>query len=460
MFGLTISKMIVNSKVQTGRGYWNLEKTGVGEEESLSTSYTSTLNAGLYFFTITHPNVSYPFTVSRFCLPFMYSVSVGPSNGQPFVSSVSPPGSRFVNPSLPLTIGVTFSEDVYYANKKLSNTYYSPLLQFFYLKNGPLQYIYPSSASADAPNFYVTFNTNFQTGQTYTLKATPGILVDSDGNSAYLLTDYSYSMSDTNCSSHGTFDSGVCFCCNGYDGDQCERCADGFAATNLPSQPLVCSQKTGNICTVATCGCNPAVSYGACFGHCQSLGTCNDNNGSCTCNLGYAGAHCEMCATGYEDYANGCKRTSGCSCVRGTCKDNVCQCPDHWTGLTCDECASGWGGSDCADPVNGQSTGTDPFHKFESTLKGLTVFGIIVATVAVLSTIAILVYKRLRPGTGYTKLNTSEMRDFDNQDEFLEKDEFLEDDDEETGKRRDKDEEPEIEEPKKEVKKEEKLLDL
>lgn len=63
---------------------------------------------------------------------------------------------------------------------------------------------------------------------------------------------------------------------------------------------------------------------------------------------------------------------------------------------------------------------------------------------------------------GYTKLDTSELNDI-TRDDFLEKDEFPETEDEESGSRRkDKDEDepvPSKEEPK-EVKKEEKLLDL
>lgn len=137
----------------------------------------------------------------------LYSVSVGPSNGQPYVSSVSPPGSRFVNPSAPLTIAFTFSEALFNSNKQLSNTYYSPLVSFFYLQlqNGT-KYVYPSSSAADDPIYYVTFTSNFVSGQRYLLKATPGVLTDSDGNSAQLLTDYVFAMSDTNCSNHGTFD--------------------------------------------------------------------------------------------------------------------------------------------------------------------------------------------------------------------------------------------------------------
>lgn len=63
-------------------------------------------------------------------------------------------------------------------------------------------------------------------------------------------------------------------------------------------QPLICSQLIGNQCTVATCGCNPTVAYGACYGQCQPLGTCNDATGTCQCNTGYAGDHCEICAEG------------------------------------------------------------------------------------------------------------------------------------------------------------------
>lgn len=34
---------------------------------------------------------------------------------------------------------------------------------------------------------------------------------------------------------------------------------------------------------------------------------------------------------------------------------------------------SGWGGSDCSQPVNSQSTGDDPYHKFEGGIRGMNV---------------------------------------------------------------------------------------
>ncbi|KAM4711664.1 stabilin-2 [Anableps anableps] len=83
-------------------------------------------------------------------------------------------------------------------------------------------------------------------------------------------------------------------------------------------------------------------------GPCSSRGVCSDGlggNGTCTCQVGFAGTACEDCAPGR--YGPTC--SSECSCVHGLCAsglngDGRCTCFSGYTGPHCDqelpECAA------------------------------------------------------------------------------------------------------------------------
>ncbi|XP_074554721.1 stabilin-2 [Halichoeres trimaculatus] len=81
---------------------------------------------------------------------------------------------------------------------------------------------------------------------------------------------------------------------------------------------------------------------------CSGRGTCSDGlggNGTCSCQEGFAGTACELCAPGR--YGPSC--SSVCSCVHGLCDSGLtgsgsCTCFSGYKGLKCDqelpECAS------------------------------------------------------------------------------------------------------------------------
>ncbi len=151
--------------------------------------------------------------------------------------------------------------------------------------------------------------------------------------------------SGLNCGSHGTCDdsSGTaqCRCQTGYAGAVCDVCDTGYQDndTNGSCQP-----------TCATSGLN-----------CGSHGTCDDSSGTaqCSCQVGYAGALCDVCDAGYQDNdINGtCQptcATSGLNCgSHGTCDDSSgtaqCNCQTGYAGALCDVCDTGYQDND----VNG-----------------------------------------------------------------------------------------------------------
>ncbi len=89
----------------------------------------------------------------------------------------------------------------------------------------------------------------------------------------------------------------VCTCNEGYTGDTCRSCAEGY----VPE---------GDACLPAGCGadaCNE--SHGG--------GTCDDSSGRavCTCNEGYVGPNCRQCAAGWHPIGDGgCERDEATAC--------------------------------------------------------------------------------------------------------------------------------------------------
>lgn len=81
-----------------------------------------------------------------------------------------------------------------------------------------------------------------------------------------------------------------------------------------------------------------------------------DGLSTCVCHVGYAGAACDSCATGYQDQDGDGRclpdcMTANLACVLGTCSDAQgvarCECRGHVVGKACERCASGFAGALC-----------------------------------------------------------------------------------------------------------------
>ena len=126
----------------------------------------------------------------------------------------------------------------------------------------------------------------------------------------------------------------ACACEAGYGGATCDTCAASYAMTN-------------GACVAATCSNN------ACSGHGQCSGTASSP--ICACDTGYVGTTCSSCAPGYADnQGNGvctavvcnaatCHSHGQCSIVNSSPQ---CNCDVGYGGATCDVCASGYQDND------------------------------------------------------------------------------------------------------------------
>ncbi len=201
--------------------------------------------------------------------------------------------------------------------------------------------------------------------------------------------------SGLNCGSNGacadTSGVAICACDTGYTGAACDVCASGYqdnddngtCASNCATSGLNCGQfgacsdatgealcacdtgYTGAACDACALGYQDNDDNGTCVPNCATsglncgeFGTCSDNSGvaRCACDIGYTGAACDACATGYQDNdqdgvcAPDCA-TSGLNCgSNGSCSDTsgaaTCMCATGYDGPTCDACATGYQDND------------------------------------------------------------------------------------------------------------------
>uniref|UniRef100_A0A0N4ZF07 Laminin subunit alpha-2 n=1 Tax=Parastrongyloides trichosuri TaxID=131310 RepID=A0A0N4ZF07_PARTI len=128
-------------------------------------------------------------------------------------------------------------------------------------------------------------------------------------------------------------DSYICTSCDqGYDGNKCEFCADGFYGDPLATNG-----------TCVPCDCNNNIDP-------ADIGNCDIKTGKCLkCIYNTAGDHCEKCENFHWGDAN--KQTCkpcGCHSVGSLSQScdietGKCECKENYVGEQCNKCISGHG---------------------------------------------------------------------------------------------------------------------
>ena len=137
-----------------------------------------------------------------------------------------------------------------------------------------------------------------------------------------------------------------CTCTNKWEGAACETCPSPFEGAS-------CDQcQEGNInyptcqkCTVAT----------HCSNHGESATSASQTKCKCDCSAGYDGETCDACASGFTNYPT-CKACSVAEACSGHASKAVtsadkttctCTCTAQWEGASCNSCPSKFEGSNC-----------------------------------------------------------------------------------------------------------------
>uniref|UniRef100_A0A663ED62 Laminin subunit alpha 3 n=1 Tax=Aquila chrysaetos chrysaetos TaxID=223781 RepID=A0A663ED62_AQUCH len=132
--------------------------------------------------------------------------------------------------------------------------------------------------------------------------------------------------------------SGRCFCKQNFQGENCERCADGFYdypfCVRIPVYPFTSPNPRDAMAgDIIVCECNVA---GTQPEVCDFLGMC-------LCRSGVAGLQCDSCQPGHHSFpACPACRCSPDGSQHGTCDptSGQCECQTGVTGQQCDRCLS------------------------------------------------------------------------------------------------------------------------
>ncbi|XP_049683277.1 laminin subunit alpha-3 [Accipiter gentilis] len=147
--------------------------------------------------------------------------------------------------------------------------------------------------------------------------------------------------------------SGRCFCKQNFQGENCDRCADGFYdypfCVRIPVYPFTSPNPRDAMAgDIIEDGCKPGYFGPQCL-PCQCHGAgvlggdCDVNTGQCRCRTGFQGFSCDTCAPGYFHYPF----CQVCECnVAGTQPEicnflGMCLCRSGVAGLQCDSCQPG-----------------------------------------------------------------------------------------------------------------------
>lgn len=400
LFTFSLVRWSGNNRFEIARSEANFQREATGDNTVTQYMAGSITTSGTYSLIITQPPFIAPFVNGTYCIPFQYELVIVPDNGMPYVKSVSPYAADGVNPDS-LVLQLEMSEAPY-AHGVPATT--ADVRDAFALKEANTQTtLDPISVAADAgsPLYWTLTFPSLKSATTYQLfMKSASALQNKNASAAFVFqTTNIYTTVDTSCSGHGTYStaSAQCFCESGYGGDNCDNCMPNYQAVNQ-SGKLVCKQKTGELCLIDSCGCQPH------YQQCIPLGACDDSTGTihCTCPPHYdPSTNCMTCMPGYTGYDNGCTSTDReCPvCEHGHCDNTTktCVCDGNYAPPTCSSCADGWEGSKCSEKSSSGSS------DYSSALEAVRIVEIILACLVLVSTAGFLLYRRYGP-RGYQQV--------------------------------------------------------
>ena len=137
---------------------------------------------------------------------------------------------------------------------------------------------------------------------------------------------------------------------------ECVACHDQWTGLSCDACDMVYNQTTCDVCAdkhVNYPNCTQCTDTTHCSGHSDSVTHNSDKTAcECTCTLGFTGASCEECASGYVGYPSctQCTDVVHCSNHSSAVTHNInktactCTCDLGFAGATCDQCAAGYAG--------------------------------------------------------------------------------------------------------------------
>ena len=322
------------------------------------TELTQTINQGDYSLELTFDEYQYTNGESFGCFPYTWNLQITPYSDNPSVLSVNPSNSNYVLPFATITLDIAFSSPLYSNGSILSGVNKQPIIDAMYLgvmDNSNAMDQYPSKATnldLLAMFWRLEFTGRFLVpGESYLLSINEGILTDFDEVVVILQTVNIYRMLPQ-CSEyeHYNVSSFKCVCNEGYQGENCDECAEGYMGYPVCSPLDYCHPVCVNgECEMQVCNCTMGWAGAAC-NYCDDHFTGNNCD---QCDEGWDGPSCSVCAPHYTgDNCDQCvDHFTGDNCDEcevGWAGDNCDYCDDHFTGENCDQCTIGWSGTTCS----------------------------------------------------------------------------------------------------------------
>lgn len=293
------------------------------------------------------------------CYPYSFFARVAPADHSALtIRNVSPIGLSHIDIRRNLVLSIEFPQQPTDQNGDLI-TNGDLIAQSLQLKSSDgTQIKRATSATSSSPfmKWTVVFGSDtLQYSKSYKLVLEPSKLFY-EGEPLVLSAEHQFSTLRSSCGDFGTFDAGAggCDCQSGYTGLTCASCSLDAVLVNNKTECVKVEP-----CKQDSCGClyTPESPLDCLMPLGQCTNDAVDGHITCACNstMHVTGATCSVCEEGYFGYP-ACREAKQCpaECQNGGSCDlatGTCLCRPRFAGDTCNVCAAGFKGKDCATVV-------------------------------------------------------------------------------------------------------------